>query len=118
LNRALAITQLCIASFGGLLALPAVPIAPYFWFVPVPILYSCIAYRMLSAPETRKIFVVTAAVEFAVGIAIGQLFFRNGSVSAVGILLMLAAFAGSAVSLREIWVAESEVTKNASADID
>lgn len=109
MDRLVSTIWLCTSSFGGLLAIPAVP--PYAWGVVIPIAFSSVAYRDLTNATSRKIFLFTAAAVLLIGVAIGQLCFTANALSSTGMVLALLTFGGSLVSIWRIWVLEKGTSR-------
>lgn len=107
LNRLLSAIWLSTSAFGGLLVFPA--ITPYFWMAIIPIFFVYLAYQQLTSATSRKVLLVTSVIDLIIGIAIGQVFYRSGSLSNAGIVILMLIFAASVGSLIAIWMAEKRV---------
>ena len=75
----------------------------------IPIFFVYLAYQQLTSATSRKILIVTSVIDLVIGIAIGQVFYRSGSLSNACIVSLMLTFAASAGSLIAIWMAEKRV---------
>lgn len=95
---------LCISCFGGLLAATAIP--SYLPFALVPVIFGYLAYRELSEVKSRNYLLVTSSLVFVVGVVVGQVFYRNGSLSDIGIIIAMLTLICAMISVQRIWVIE------------
>lgn len=104
MNNLVPTMWLCISCFGGLLAATAIP--SYLPFALVPIIFGYFAYRELTEAKSRNYLLVTSGLVLVVGIVVGQVFYRNSSLSDIGIIIAMLTFACAMISVQRIWVIE------------